>query len=70
MNKNIEKKTDNIKKFEYKDITNLKTYLSESGKIMPKRITGLNSKNQRKMSKIIKFSRYLSLLPYCDQHKV
>ena len=57
------------KTFDYKDTITLKNYISESGKIMPKRITGLNAKEQRLLSKAIKLARFLAMLPYCDQHK-
>ncbi len=59
-----------IKKFDYKDITTLKNYISESGKIIPKRVTGLSAKDQRALANAVKLSRYLALLPYCDQHKI
>lgn len=64
---NIKKK--NIKTFDYKDILTLKNYISEFGKIIPKRITGLNAKEQRALSNAVKLARFLALLPYCDQHK-
>ena len=54
---------------DYKDIATLKNYLTENGKIMPSRITGTSSKYQRQLAKAIKLARYLSLLPFCDQHK-
>ncbi|MCB1712678.1 MAG: 30S ribosomal protein S18 [Candidatus Riesia sp.] len=57
------------KTFDYKDTITLKNYISDSGKIMPKRITGLNAKEQRLLSKAIKLARFLAMLPYCDQHK-
>lgn len=55
--------------FDYKDLNTLKNYISETGKIIPRRITGLRAKEQRILSKNIKIARFLSLLPYCDQHK-
>ncbi len=57
------------KSFDYKDTTILKNYIAENGKIMPKRITGLNALEQRKLAKAVKLARFLALLPYCDQHK-
>ena len=57
------------KTFDDKDTITLKNYISDSGKIMPKRITGLNAKEQRLLSKAIKLARFLAMLPYCDQHK-
>lgn len=56
-------------KFDYKDLNTLKSYISETGKIIPRRITGLSAKEQRSLAKNIKVARFLSLLPYCDQHK-
>ena len=58
------------KKFDYKDIANLKNYISENDKIIPKRTTGLTAKEQRSLSKAIKLARFIGLIPYCDQHKV
>lgn len=66
---NKEKKNTK-KKFDYKDILELKNYTSETYKIMPKRTTGLRAKEQRSLSKAIKLARFLALIPYCDQHKV
>ncbi|MFT8229899.1 MAG: 30S ribosomal protein S18 [Enterobacterales bacterium] len=54
---------------DYKDIVMLKNYITENGKIVPSRITGTKSKYQRQLSKAIKRARYLSLLPYTDNHK-
>lgn len=53
---------------DYKDLTLLKNYLSETGKIVPSRITGVKAKHQRLLSAAIKRARELALLPYCDQH--
>lgn len=58
------------KRFDYKDIATLKPYISDSGKIIPRRVTGLSAKDQRLLSKAIKLARFLACLPYCDQHKV
>lgn len=54
---------------DYKDINLLKEYITESGKIVPSRITGTSSKYQRKLAEAIKRARFLALLPYCDRHK-
>lgn len=59
---------ENIKVVDYKDIVMLRGYITESGKIIPSRITGTCSKYQKKLSKAIKRARYLSLIPYTDQH--
>lgn len=58
-----------IKEIDYKDISMLKNYITESGKIVPSRITGTSSKYQRQLSRAIKIARYLSLIPYTDHHK-
>ena len=65
----IKKNITKIKTFDYKDINTLKNYISENGKIIPKRITGLKAKEQRLLAKTIKISRFLAFLPYCDKHK-
>lgn len=54
---------------DYKDINTLKNHLTETGKIVPSRITGLSAKAQRQLGKAIKYARYLALIPYCDNHR-
>ena len=56
-------------KVDYKDIELLKAYITETGKIVPARITGTKAKYQRQLANAIKKARYLSLLPYTDAHK-
>ncbi|MAY14980.1 MAG: 30S ribosomal protein S18, partial [Oceanospirillaceae bacterium] len=46
----------------------LKGYITETGKIVPSRITGTRAKYQRQLSTAIKRARYIALLPYTDQH--
>ena len=48
----------------YKDIKVLTNYLSEQGKILPRRVTGLSSKQQKKVAKLIKTARIAALLPF------
>ena len=48
----------------YKDVKILTNYLSEQGKILPRRITGLSSKQQKKVTKLIKTARIAALLPF------
>lgn len=60
---------EKIKEVDYKDITMLKNYITESNKIVPSRITGTHAKYQRQLSRAIKRARYLSLLPYTDHHQ-
>ena len=55
---------DNIKKINYKDINTLKKFISERGKILPRRITGNSAKAQRKLTVAIKRARHIALLPY------
>jgi small subunit ribosomal protein S18 len=54
---------------DYKDVNLLKNYITETGKIVPSRITGVQTKAQRQLAKAIKHARFLGLLPYCDRHK-
>ena len=48
----------------YKDIKILTNFLSEQGKILPRRLTGLTSKEQKKVAKLIKTARIAALLPF------
>ena len=56
-----------LKEIDYKDIDTLKMYVMESGRMVPSRITGANTKQQRQISKAIKLARHLALLPYTDK---
>lgn len=60
--------SDDTCAIDYKDIDLLKGYVSESGKIVPSRITGTGAKYQRQLSTAIKRARFLALLPYTDGH--
>ena len=53
---------------DYKDLAMLKGYITETGKIVPSRITGTKSFYQRQLSVAVKRARFLALLPYTDQH--
>lgn len=59
---------EGITEIDYKDLNLLKAYVSESGKIVPSRITGTKAKYQRQLATAIKRARYLALLPYTDGH--
>lgn len=59
---------EGVKEIDYKDLETLKAYVSETGKIVPSRITGTRAKYQRQLSTCIKRARFLALLPYSDQH--
>lgn len=48
----------------YKNVDVLSNFLNEQGKILPRRITGLNSKQQKKITKSIKQARIATLLPF------
>ena len=48
----------------YKDIKILGNFLSDQGKILPRRVTGLSSKQQKKVTKLIKTARIAALLPF------
>ncbi len=50
--------------FDYKDVNSLKKFISEKGKITPRRITYISIKKQKDLSNAIKRARYLALLPY------
>jgi len=56
--------TDNVKHIDYKDINSLKKYITEKGKILPRRITGNCAKHQRQLTTAIKQARQVALLPY------
>lgn len=60
---------EGVAEIDYKDISTLKNYITESGKIVPSRITGTSAKYQRQLSTAIKRARFLALLPYTDSHK-
>ena len=49
---------------DYKDVNKLKRYVSERGKILPRRITGNCAKHQRALTVAIKRARHLALMPY------
>jgi small subunit ribosomal protein S18 len=60
---------EGIDEIDYKDLELLEEYISETGKIVPSRITGTRAKYQRQLATAIKRARYLALLPFCDSHE-
>ncbi|MFT6836440.1 MAG: small subunit ribosomal protein S18 [Francisellaceae bacterium] len=61
-------KIDGVKEIDYKDLETLKSYITETGKIVPSRITGTSAKYQRQLATAVKRARFLALFPYCDNH--
>jgi small subunit ribosomal protein S18 len=59
---------EGITEIDYKDLNLLKAYVSETGKIVPSRITGTKAIYQRQLATAVKRARYLALLPYTDSH--
>lgn len=55
---------DKNKTIDYKDVETLKKYVTERGKILPKRVTGTCAVHQREVTKAIKRARIVALLPY------
>jgi len=53
---------DNV--IDYKDAAKLKKYVSERGKILPRRITGTCAKHQRELTSAIKRARHVAIMPY------
>lgn len=52
---------------DYKDIDRIRNFIAPSGKILARRQTGLDAKQQRKLSRAIKRARYLALLPFTQR---
>lgn len=59
---------DGASNIDYKDINLLKGFVTETGKIVPSRITGTKAYYQRMLALAIKRARFLALIPYCDRH--
>jgi small subunit ribosomal protein S18 len=60
---------EGVTEIDYKDLETLKDFISETGKIVPSRISGTKARYQRQLATAIKRARYLALLPYTDSHK-
>jgi len=59
---------EGITDIDYKDLELLKGFVTETGKIVPSRITGTKARYQRQLATAIKRARYIALLPYTDHH--
>ena len=59
---------DKVVQIDYKDIDTLKDFVSETGKIIPARITGTEAKYQRQLTTAIKRARFLALMSFTDNH--
>jgi len=59
---------EGVEEIDYKDLSTLRQYVTETGKIVPSRITGTRSYYQRQLSLAVKRARFLALLPYTDHH--
>ncbi|MCS7233019.1 MAG: 30S ribosomal protein S18 [Synergistetes bacterium] len=55
---------DGVKEIDYKEVDRLRRYLSDRGKILPRRITGNCAKHQRQLTRAIKRARIMALLPF------
>ncbi len=55
---------DKAKEIDYKDVETLKKYVTERGKILPKRVTGTCALHQREVTRAIKRARIVALLPF------
>ena len=60
----------NNQKIDYKDIDLLKLFITEQGKILPRRATGITAQQQRKIAKAIKRARILSLIPFIGSNSI
>ena len=59
---------DKVEEIDYKDLATLKANVTESGKIVPSRITGTKARYQRQLATAVKRARFVALLPYTDSH--
>lgn len=59
---------EGVDEIDYKDLHMLRDYITETGKIVPSRITGTKARYQRQLATAVKRARYIALLPYSDHH--
>lgn len=58
---------DKEKVLDYKDVEQVKNFISDAGKILPRRVTGTCAKHQRDVNKAVKRARAIALIPYEDK---
>ena len=58
---------EGVKEVDYKDLETLRNYITETGKIVPSRITGTKAIYQRQLATAVKRARFLALLPFTDK---
>ncbi|WP_028357923.1 30S ribosomal protein S18 [Brackiella oedipodis] len=58
-----------VEEIDYKDIDTLRDFITETGKIIPARLTGTKAHYQRQLDTAIKRARFLALLPFTDNHQ-
>ena len=59
---------EDVVEINYKDLNLLRQYVTETGKIVPSRITGTKARYQRQLATAVQHARFLALLPYSDSH--
>ena len=59
---------EKVVEIDYKDLNTLRQYVTETGKIVPSRITGTKARYQRQLTTAVQHARFLALLPYSDSH--
>ncbi|HEX4481287.1 MAG TPA: 30S ribosomal protein S18 [Rudaea sp.] len=59
---------EGVTEIDYKDLNTLRQYITETGKIVPSRITGTKARYQRMLTQAILRARFLALLPFTDGH--
>ncbi len=59
---------EKVEWIDYKDLEVLKDFVTETGKIIPARLTGTKARYQRQLTDAVKRARFLALLPYTDNH--
>ena len=58
---------EKVQHIDYKDVTRLRRFTSERGKILPRRMTGTGAKHQRQLATAIKRARTIALMPYVSE---